>query len=118
MFPSKSARVFGPEAAQLSLSVGELLARERGCAAGREREPWHCTQWVLLGEVAPGRAFSGRSCVKGPAGFCLEKYAAGSFISALERFAAIGVICGSLRLPSRNRELQRDGLCRLPAGRA
>ncbi len=40
---------------------------------------------VLLGEVAPG-----------------------SFISALERFAAIGVICGSLRLPSRNMKSCRE----------
>src|SRR3954469_13493680 len=72
------------------------------CCCPRMVGQWHWEQLYFFASPAPAAAFSGFDWCFGGAAFCFSKYAASSFISALERFAAIGVICASLRLPSRN----------------
>src|SRR6267143_4152431 len=68
------------------------------CSAGA----WHCTQLNFVASSGPSLAFSGAVRCSDGAILSDEKYSPRSFMSALERFAAIGDICGSLRLPSRN----------------
>src|SRR6478752_8286619 len=112
MLPSMSARFCALKPFSCASRYSYCCPASRGmCCCPRSCGPWHWLQLNFLASPGPAAAFSGLLLCLGAAAFCLEKWAASSFISALDSFSAIGDICGSLRLPSRNMKSEVEMNC-------